>query len=260
MDEKIDVRIEQYLQGELSPEDQAEFEQSMTQDSSLAAEVALQQEIEAAISESEVVDLEQKLARIVEKQASVSIIPLKGWQKWGVAASIVLILGIGYLLVRNISQPRTPEELYLTYADLPTDLQLHSAIRSGPEGQDSDSMTSVWIAVDSLYQAKEYGLAKGKLQTWLGQHPDPKASQTARYYYYLGMVQLQMAQFSAAQNSLGQVRTGPYAESAHWYVSMVDLRTKGTTSAVKEAIEQFLRYENPHREKAKAILDRWPED
>ncbi|MEM6342655.1 MAG: hypothetical protein AAF927_02200 [Bacteroidota bacterium] len=260
MDEKIDIKIEQYIQGELSPENQAEFEQAMAQDSELAAEVALQQDIEAAISEPEVAELEQKLAYLMRERSPAKIILPSGWRKWAVAASVVLIVGLGYLLLRESHQSRTPEELYLAYAELPSDLQLSSGIRSDPSGQESDPGISVWKVVDSLYQAKEYGLAEEKLQTWLVQHPDPQANQTAIYYYYLGMVQLQMEQFSAAQHSLRKVRSGPYAESANWYVGLADLRTNGTSPEVKKSIEQFLRYENPYREKAKAILDGWPEE
>ncbi|MEO0896429.1 MAG: hypothetical protein AAFY71_08535 [Bacteroidota bacterium] len=258
MDESLALTIDQYLNGELSAAEREAFELLIASDPVVAQEVSLQREIAAAFQEAEVEDLEQKLAEIMRPEGKVRVLKINR-RIWAVAASVVLILGMGYLLFRNRPTSRTPQELYLAYADLPTDLQMESDVRSGQTGQESDFRPKIWMEVDSLYQTKQYGLAKEKLQIWLVQNPEPKANQAAIYYYYLGLLQLQMSQFPAAQNSFSRVRSGPYAESANWYLKLAELRTKGTTSEVKKGFEQFLRFENPYREKAKAILDAWPE-
>lgn len=255
MDEQTHIRIDQYLQGELSPADRADFEQAMAQNPELAAEVALQRDIEAALSEPEVADLEQKLAQIVAQESSARVIALKGWQRWAAAASVVLILGLGYLLLRGLQKPRTAEELYLAYAELPKDLQGQSAVRSGPTENDSGSVASIWLEVDSLYQAGAYISAEAKLKAWSTQHPAPPANQAMTYHYYLGMLKLQQGDFEVAFAELKQVQTGPYAENAHWYRTLVQLRLEGITEEVRAELQVFSGYENPYRGVAKELLE-----
>ncbi|MEM7658101.1 MAG: hypothetical protein AAF399_18385 [Bacteroidota bacterium] len=256
MDERQHIRIDQYLSSEMTVEEQQAFEQEIEADGKLAQEVALQREIEAAFQEPEVEDLEAKLAAVMRAEGEGKVRSLRAsWVPWAVAASVVLILGVGYLLRGNGQDSRTPEELYLAYAELPAELKSESSIRSGPAQGGSDSVSNVWQQVDSLYQAAAYDQALVRLATWSTQHPEPTPSQASTYHYCLGMIQLQMGEFAEARISLEQVRGGPNAEAAHWYRTLIRLRQEGPTDAVKKQVEDFAKFENSlYRDLAQELL------
>ncbi|MEM9987178.1 MAG: hypothetical protein AAF804_18950 [Bacteroidota bacterium] len=255
MEEAVQLRIDQYLSGEMTEVERAAFELELGQSAGLRKELALQQEILSAFQEPEVEDLEQKLQALMSASHAVAPVkPLSSWRTFAVAASVILAVGVGYLLWRNLQAPPTPEELYLAYAKLPPDLQVPSANRTGPLAGDPQAMTGIWLEVDSLYQLKEYGPAEDKLQTWLVQHPDIPTVQQPSYHYFLGMLRLQQRDFKAALSQLEQVEVGPYAENAHWYRTLVRLRLEGITEEVRAELQVFVGYENPYRGVAQELL------
>ena len=255
MDERQHIRIDQYLSGEMTAEERTAFERELVADAALAREVALQREIEGALTEPEIEDLEQKLAEIMQPEGKVRT--LRGdWRSWAVAASVVLLLGLGLLLWRNAAQPRSPEELYLAYAEYPASLLAGSSFRTiEPDTPaPADTFTAALTQIDQQYQAGAYATAQQQLDSLAEQYPRWREKQADTYFFWQGLLLLRQDQYNAAHEALAQVQAGPYAEAADWLRTLLRLRVEGPTPTVREALRQFTRYENPYRGEAEKIL------
>lgn len=257
MDETQQIRIDQYLSGELTAAERQRFEQDMAQDAALAQEVQLQRDIVAAFSEPEVEDLEAKLAQIVQAGRQESrATPWPSRRAWLLAASLLLLLGLGFLLWRNTTQPRTPKAMYMAHAEYPARLLSSSSLRAlEPDTPaQADAFAAALTQIDQQYQRGAYATAQQQLDSLAGQYPRWREDQADTYFFWRGMLLLRQEQYKAAHEALAQVQTGPYAEAADWHRTLLRLRVEGPTPAVREALRRFTRYENPYRGEAEEML------
>ncbi len=257
MDETQQIRIDQYLSGEMTAAERQRFEQDLAQDAALAQEVQLQRDIVAAFSEPEVEELEAKLAQIVQAGRQESrATPWPSRRAWLLAASVLLLLGLGFLLWRNAAQPRTPEELYVAYVAYPESLLSSSSLRAiEPDTPaQADAFAAALTQIDQQYRQGAYATALQQLDSLAGQYPRWREEQADTYFFWRGLLLLRQEQYDAAQQALPQVQAGPYAEAADWHRTLLRLRAEGPTPAVREALRRFTQYENPYREEAEEML------
>lgn len=132
------VEIDAFLEGELNGEDYEEFVREMYENKGLSDEVKLIREVNAALSESEIMELRnelQQISRDIYRQESKSVLQvtpgLKGLTKIGtVAAAMVLVFGFS-LLFRTHAPSSL--EIYDRFYDSPRAL---SAFRSASKADD----------------------------------------------------------------------------------------------------------------------------
>ena len=261
MDETQQIRIDQYLSGELTAAERQRFEQDMAQDGALAQEVQLQRDLVAAFSEPEVEDLEAKLAQIVQAgRQNSQARPWRSRRTWLLAASVLLLLGLGLLLWRNATQPRTPREWYAAVVSYPehllTDPDLRAIEPDTPK--QADAFAATLLQIDQQYQQGTFASALQQLDSLAEQYPRWREQQGDIYFFWRGMLLLRQGQYEAAHEALAQVQAGPYAEAADWHRTLLRLRADGPTPAVREALRRFTRYENPYRGEAEKILGEFP--
>ena len=132
------AEIDAFLEGELSAEDYAEFVQEMFENKGLSDEVKLNREVNAALSESEIMELRNELQQIshdIYRQESKSVLPvapgMRGLAKIGTVAA-VMVLVFGFSILFRTSEPSTLE-IYDRFYDSPRAL---SAFRSASNADD----------------------------------------------------------------------------------------------------------------------------
>ncbi|MEM6261538.1 MAG: hypothetical protein AAGI38_03445 [Bacteroidota bacterium] len=253
MDERQHIRIDQYLSGEMTAEEQKAFERIIAQNPEVAAEVELQREITTAFQEPEVVDLEQKLEQVMRPVSSKNRFPFPSQQRWAVAATVLLVAGLAYFLFKALQPSMTPDELYLTYTKLPKTLEVKVESRSIPDesAPRQDSLRQLFKQIDELYQAEQ---SLAALTLFQQNEPSLSSEYPAAAPYIKGILFLSQSNFEAALSALGQVKIGPYAEPADWYSTMILLRVEGDTDKVRQQLRLFSGYENPFQDTAREIM------
>ncbi|MBD2089836.1 anti-sigma factor [Microcoleus sp. FACHB-1515] len=122
-----------YVLGDLLPEEAAEFEQLLAQDSAIAAEVAqMQQALELAYAPSEIAPPAQLRSTILAKanERSVAAVGRFSQRAMAIAAAscIAVLAGSNYWLWRGLQTTQVePQSAPLTYSLQPTDANLSAA-------------------------------------------------------------------------------------------------------------------------------------
>lgn len=221
MNEDLLHRIDDYLLGELTQEEQAAFEGEMAQDEALREAVEEQRGLIEGIQ----LDNARRLLDEVMTPESRSVIrPL--WQRatpyLAVTASVLLLITGWYLL-----RPPQHERLYAAHFEaapgLPTTLGL----------SDDPTFAEGMIA----YKQQQYEQALLRWQPLLARD---QASDTLQFY--LGVAQLGRGAPKEAEPWLQTVveqPDSPYQPDAQWYLALAYLR-QGKQQATREELQALL--------------------
>ena len=211
--------IEQYLQGELTGEAMADFEQQLQTDEELREEVQVQREVHEMLGDTELTALDEKLSAIRSEfeeegietgQADEApVVKLNPYRRLWLVAAAVLTLAIVYLgFFRD--QELTGTELFTSYYEAyPADV----ISRASPE-----EVTVVEKAI-LLYAEGNYSEASFLLGVIL----DPDT----RVHFYHGMCLLNLGEDEPALEKLTAAAiddNSVYQVPAKWYASLLLLR------------------------------------
>ncbi|MEM7373877.1 MAG: hypothetical protein AAF587_34965 [Bacteroidota bacterium] len=253
MDEHRQRQIDQYLEGELTGKDLAEFEQALANEPELEKELALQRDIEAAMREPEIADLEEKMANIISEEAGTVRQMLSPRWFMTIAAGLSLLVGLAWLIGSLGTSPHTPEEIYQSYINSSIDLTSFSATRSSVTNiRENDSLFKALQRIHAHYQAGAYQSALDVLD----EHPVFLQIYPDLYYCYKGLFFLQVEQLDSASVTLerGMQGQGDFVESSTWYYTLLQLKKSGNTQKVRDRLEVFTSYDNDYREASINIL------
>ncbi len=158
-----DQLLERYIQGNLTPGEQQEFDKLLQDDSGFAGEVKFHTNLKRVI-EAEEDGKTRKMVASFESEAgeqarSKRLIPTK----WLAAAALVVIAGLGLLLFNNPSQ--SPGKLFDDYFD-PYPNEVVPIVRGA--GQDNPRVSAF-----AAYQNEEYQNAVLLFEHLKTQDPDP---------------------------------------------------------------------------------------
>ena len=236
MNEDLFYRIDDYLLGELNPEEQAAFEQEMAQDEALRQAVEEQQELIAAI---QLENARRLLDEVMTPSSRNVIKPL--WQRaapyLAVAASVLLLI-TGWYLLRPPSYERLYAANFEAAPGLPTTLGL----------TDDPTFAEGMIA----YKQQQYEQA---LLRWQPLIARGETSDTLQFY--LGITQLGRGSPEEAAPLLSAVAeqpTSPYQTDAQWYLALAYLR-QGKQQAAREWL-RGLQTSAQYRDQSQALLQK----
>jgi tetratricopeptide (TPR) repeat protein len=257
-EDKIQL-IEDYVNGQLSIEEKADFQQQLQQDPSLAQEVGLYKDIFSGLAIGGRKDMKAHLKALDEKsfsqeaasklQASVTE-NIKGkviqsfWQRnaWltGIAACLVLGL-VAFLWVSNSSSANSLFAKY--YAPYPN---VVAAVERGETIQDATKQAM------QAYESGDYTRAIQGLQQIANN--DPEASSL---YLYLGISYIETSQLDSAKVYLEKA-TADAASKLHtqakWYLALAYLKNKEKEQAIVH-LQSLSQESGVYAQKARQLLD-----
>lgn len=215
--------IEAYLKNELSALDRASFEQDLAADAELRAEVNHQRDFRLGLRALGIQRaLEQASSqynasagtttRVLESTTVVR--PLSMWRYWAAAASVAVMLGVGYYAYQQTAG-RQADIAYAESAPSDTDGEW---LRSFPSRTVSTQTRTQLLGAFRNYKAGKYDDVIQQLKTL------PADKKTVYYKnYLLGLSHLANKQPTVAIPLLRQAQTAPVLQirqKAEWFLAL----------------------------------------
>jgi len=215
--------IEAYLTNELSEKDKAAFESDMRADAELASEVDRQRELRLGLR---ALGIERALQRAeadykasVASDSPVSIRPLLNWRYWAVAASVAILLSIGYYSY----QARTDREAELAYNEAFASESGDELLKGFRRGSRSKTADKQLLDALTKYKAGKYDQVIEQLITM------PVDKQTIYYKnYLLGLSYLANNQALESISPLKMAMQAPDAsirQKAEWFLALAYVKS-----------------------------------
>ncbi len=234
--------IDNYLKGNLSDHAVQEFEQKLKTDTAFSAAVALQKDIISGIESHFDAQLKEKLQNIESEfsqdKKETKVIPLQNWKPLAVAASVVLILAVGYL--KFFSAPNT-QEVYLSYYE-PYPNIVSPSERSA-ESQKQDAM--------AFYEKGEYKTAISLFDTDLATSPNSDYLQ-----FYMALSQLSLKNTEEAIPLLTNVvrhDNSKFQAPAAWYLALAYTQ-QGEIDSAKNQLQSIIVAGGDYAKRAEKLL------
>ena len=209
--------IEAYLKDELSVTDRTSFEQDIAADAELLAEVYRQRDfrlglralgIQRALDQAR----ERYKAPTATSEPITIVRPLSTWRYWVAAASVVVVLGIGYYAYQQ-SASRQADIAYAETSDTNDTL-----LKNFPSGTVSAKTRARFLDALSKYKAGKHEDVISQLKTL------PADKKTVHYKnYLLGLSYLANKQPTTAIPLLSQARlssTRQIRQKAEWFLAL----------------------------------------
>jgi len=233
-------QIEKYLEGKLDEKALESFEKQMRENPDLAEDVALYKEIEKSIAhrfkhQKEESELRSTLNNIHKEQSSTEktskVIPLMGYKKWLVAASIAALVGLFFF------QNSTP-----VYGDYASHEPMEVTVRGNSNTLDQ---------VQKLFNDKDYLLANTHLSRLADYYKD-----NAEIQLYYGITFLETDQYEMAKMTFEKIANANslFKHKATWYLALNAFK-QNDIETCKSYLQQIPK-EAAIYDKAKSLLDK----
>lgn len=243
------AEIDQFINQELSENELASFETELTNNPDLATELELHKDIEAAMQESDVMNLRDKLGKISEniisekrkERSFIARIPNSRIAVATIAASLILLISITSLISRN--KTATQQELYTEYF---RPYEATGIFRSNNSNLDC----SLSLALHE-YNEANYGKAVQLFQNVLKNDQNNPVGN-----FYQAMALQELGQYELAITAYEQVikaKNNLFIQQAEWYSALCLLQNDNRRKAYKQ-FQRIAEDKGYYSEKASAIL------
>jgi tetratricopeptide (TPR) repeat protein len=231
--------IQKYLDNDLSDKDMKRFEADLEVSSKLQDDLALYQEVDEALADTEVLSFREQLTDLRrEKQKSggtgnSSIRLTKPWH-FAATAAIALFLAIG--LASLLDRPMNNKDLLKKYYK-PYEVALINR-------SDNSTLDLILKNAEILYQRGEFEQAAVYFEKVLEEQPE-----LAGTNLYAGISYYELERYYDARNSLNKViehNDNLYIEQAEWYLGLCFLALDEN----ERARRQFARIASGNSDKA----------
>ena len=235
-EEQYDI-IDAYLTNELSAADRVAFENDMKADIELRAEVDRQRDIRLGLRALGIERaLEQAKAQYNATSAPIEtatasahqpiVRPLISWRYWAAAASVVVVLGVGYFTY----QQTTSRQADIAYAETFSSDPTADLMKDFPSGKVSPSVHSQFMDAMTKYKSGKYDEVIDQLKTL------PADKQTIQYRnYFLGLSYLANKQPVEAIPLLAKAQTastGKLQQKAEWFLALAYVKNEQKEKAL----------------------------
>lgn len=227
--------IEVYLTNELSAVDRVAFENDVKADAELQAEVDRQRDIRLGLR---ALGIERALERAKAQYEATSapaetapvnqtvVRPLVSWRYWAAAASVVLVLGVGYLVYQQTTNRQTDIAYAETFSSDPTT----DLMKDFPSGQMAPSVRDQFLDAMTAYKSGKYDTVIEQLKTL------PADKQTLPYRnYFLGLSYLANKQPVEAVPLLTKAQaasSGKLRQKSEWFLALAYVKTNQKEKAL----------------------------
>ena len=222
-------RIDDYLMNYLGTKEQQEFEELMSEDARLSSELRLNEEINSAILEADIMKLRAPMGNIIDNEQKETkirqFIPGNFTHKTsrliGAAASVAAVISAGAMILSQ--EKSSAEDLYLeAYHPYEATGLYRSGSVAAPEMEGID-----------LYNEQKYILALEQFNKALS-----KNSEHPMCNFYSGLCYQQLGKYDKAIAAFQKVideNDNLFIEQAQWYKALSLLKTKD----LKKAYQSF---------------------
>ena len=231
---EIFEKIEQYLTNNLYGEELTAFKKEMAENPELQKEVEMHKDLHEVLRDQNTLAFKKKLARIhKEIREEQTIFPRSWFHAYGkLAASVILILGIGTLLWYSFNNGRNTQELYAAYY---TPFPMADATR----GQTDDTLKEIM----QQYAHKEYARVVKLLEKDGSLERDILYIYLGNSYMNIDEVQKAIAQFEQIE------KNSNYYEVAKWYLSLAYLKSN-KPQEVLTILKEVIKFNGIYKESA----------
>lgn len=235
-------KIESYLDGNMSVKESQAFEKHLNADAQLAEEVALHRQLEAALADQDVMELEKILLKLRQPQRRLNNTRLKertlGRRLMAAAAALLLLVMLGYFLLPQ------PAPHYTAYFE---PYPYYLSTRSAEEGQARQLNEAT-----RLYESGNYENALPFFSALRSANPDDRS-----LWFYEAYCQLKSGQYERAENNfLHLIKDGDsaYVQPAEWYLVETYL-VQDNTEAAKALLGSIVQKEGDFSVLAEELLE-----
>lgn len=215
--------IEAYLKNELSATDRASFETDIQTDAELRAEVDRQRDLRLGLR---ALGIQQALERartqykasLPTTESAAVVRSLTTWRYWAAAASVVVILGIGYYAYQQTANRQAD----IAYAETVTSDTNDELLKSFPSDNVPLETRTTFLDAFRNYKAGKYDQVIEQLKTL------PTGKQTIHYRnYFLGLSYLANKQPANAIPLLSKAQASPslkIRQKAEWFLTLAYIK------------------------------------
>lgn len=234
-------KIESYLARDLSDSEVAAFENDMEFDPALKLEVEKQRELHRVLSDPDTINFRKKLQRIAAEVKEEEALESKSTSSsyWKIAASVIILFGVGTLLWNTINREESLSELYaLYYTPYPV------------EGATRGTAANKSAAIVKNYAQGDYDKVISELSGTI------MLSESERLRLYLGTSYLNTAQEDKAIEQFQKISdTSRYYEYANWYRALSYLKKEDPKTA-GDILKIVIAYNGVYKDKANQLLQK----
>jgi len=232
-------KIESYLAGDLSDSEVTAFENDMEVNPALKLEVEKQRELHRVLSDPDTIRFRQKLQKIAAEVKEEEALSTKRtpFSYWKIAASIIILFGVGTLLWNIVSKEESFAELYaLYYTPYPA------------EGITRGTAANKRAEIVKNYAQGDYEKVISELSG------TTMLSESEQLRLYLGTSYLNTAQEEKAIEQFQKISdTSRYYEYANWYRALTYLKQEDPKTA-SDILKIVIAYNGVYKENATQLL------
>lgn len=244
-DLKHSVSIEQFLANEMSASERLAFERDLKSDPDLAEELKLAMRIDSALEREDIIDLRQKLLRVIEanrqQPAEVPVVRMHVRKWWYAAASVLVLCAVAATLFlqspRNLSNDAIFSEFY-------------NASNMVDQTRGDQNLVEAVIK----FQQKDFATASVLFKNIL-----EKDHKNIAVMFYYGIANIETQQLNVATKAFEDIiaqNDNLFVEHAKWYLGLCYLKKNQNEKATDQFVEIASDPDNYHRHEARAILDK----
>ena len=211
-----------YFSNDLTPQQEQRFNELLATDAEFKQQFDFEKDLQNAIRDKETKDLKSKLIGF-EKEVSRET-PIRtlrpNYRKWAMAASIALLVALGWLGYNNFSG--------LNYDDLyESNFQAYpNTVYAITRGETKESIER------DAFVAYESGNYRSAIDNF---NKIPAEDREEYLDFYMGQSNLNLGQMENAKSSFLTVikNSSEFTAEAHWYLALISLKQKDEESAVE---------------------------
>ena len=251
-----ELEIQKYLQGGLSQEELARFEEKIAKDPDLAGEVRDYENLERGLKaagldefKTEVTAWEtaylNEAANVARPGSQGKVIAFKKYIRVAAAVALLLATGIYFYTSREVSSEILYTQYYQQYPDMFT--------KRGDSVTGGIKEKHLLAGIDA-YNSKNFEVAVTHLQNYLEAAPERKG-----IALYLAISQMELNQFDRAAGNFKLAREDPaFRQQALWYEALLNLKA-GKVGKSQAVLKEILNDKHHYRKsQAEKLLNALP--
>lgn len=232
-----------YFSNALTPEQEQRLNELLASDTEFKQQFDFEKDLKRVIHEKENKTLKDKLSGFendISKDVPVRTLPPTNYRKWAMAASIALIVGLGWVGYNNFAETDYDALYQENFQNYPN--TVYSISRS-------DSDETLERDAFMAYESGDFKKAADNLKTISRDSPNDYLD------FYLGMSYLNLNQFKEAKTYFANTikAKSEFVDEAYWYSALIALREKDNERA-KEYLRKLIATNGYNQERAKQLL------